>query len=446
MGQLWQRDPRGLSIKNNARQEDATTRVSANDFYEMEMQNSHGSSIRGQGDEWGKETTEEDDLPRGKGETLRHCSVSAPRSPPHRSPFPIFRFSRDIGQLIRDELLAREKSTLLSIFLTNMLQELILSHEIQEYLCRLYLLTEERRIMVDESDEGERRWMGGRVAATHRREGEGANRGRRGWNFARARLYPPWLPPPSPPPPLPPLDAEGSWTARVSCCETELSVKRSRVPFFWTRARKTTHSSLARDTLQLATTIMLAGIFKGNNVREKSFAIGSSVACVLHFLANVHAVVKLEREEDVKIYIASRRRPRYFFIKHDFDSNRNAQMVCANTEITFCGPCGVASRKEIEFRELEKDCISCRKRLLSFYSQFSFSIVTARTRSPFSCEGSSPRSLYHRMAKPSERRRLISSSTSSPFCLRFYSEPRSWHPSEYTVHAASRAIEAICST
>lgn len=83
----------------------------------------------------------------------------------------------------------------------------------------------------------------------------------------------------------------------TSCCE--LSVKRSRVPFFWTRARKTTRSSLTRDTLQLATTIMLAGIFEGNNVREKSFAIGSSVACVLHFLANVHAVVEPEREDNV---------------------------------------------------------------------------------------------------------------------------------------------------
>jgi len=34
-------------------------------------------------------------------------------------------------------------------------------------------------------------------------------------------------------------------------------------------------------------------------------------------------------------------------------------MVCANTEITFCGPCGVASRKEIKFWELERDCVSC---------------------------------------------------------------------------------------
>ncbi|KYM82575.1 hypothetical protein ALC53_07066, partial [Atta colombica] len=206
----------------------------------------------------------------------------------------------------------RSRVNLSTIFLTNMLQEFILSHEIQQYLYRLYRLTEERRIAVDESDEEERRWMGGRVAATHQREGEEANRGRRGRNFARARLYPPWLPPPSPPPPPPPLDAEGSWTARVSsttnCCETEL-----------TRARKTTRSSLARDTLQLATTIMLAGIFEGNNVREKSFAIGNSIACILHFFANVHAE-----------YIASRRRPRYFFIKRDFDSNRNAQMVCAN--------------------------------------------------------------------------------------------------------------------
>ena len=67
MGQLWQRDPRGLSIKNNTRQEDATTRVSGNDFYEMEMENSHDSSIRGQGDEWGRETTEEDDLPPREG-------------------------------------------------------------------------------------------------------------------------------------------------------------------------------------------------------------------------------------------------------------------------------------------------------------------------------------------------------------------------------------------
>ncbi|KYN06845.1 hypothetical protein ALC62_02228 [Cyphomyrmex costatus] len=56
-------------------------------------------------------------------------------------------------------------------------------------------------------------------------------------------------------------------------------------PFFWTRARKTTRSSLARDTFQLATTIMLAGIFEGNNVREKSLAIGNSVARILHFVA-----------------------------------------------------------------------------------------------------------------------------------------------------------------
>lgn len=34
-------------------------------------------------------------------------------------------------------------------------------------------------------------------------------------------------------------------------------------------------------------------------------------------------------------------------------------MVCANTEITFCGPCGVASRKEIEFRELGRYSVSC---------------------------------------------------------------------------------------
>ncbi|EGI65993.1 hypothetical protein G5I_05384 [Acromyrmex echinatior] len=354
MGQLWQPDSRGLSIKNNARQEDATTHVNGNDFYKMEMENSHGSSIRG--NEWGKETTEEDDLPRGKGGTLRHYF----KCEEWRN-LPKFKLGRDF--IVRTELKLEPKTVLEAffIFFTNMLQEFILSYEIQEYLCRLYRLTEKRRIAVDESDEEERRWMGGRVVATHQREGEGTNRGRRGWNFARARLYPPWLPPPSPPPPPPPpLDAEGSWTARVSsttsCCETELSVKRSRVPFFWTRARKTTRSSLARDTLQLVTTIMLAGIFEGNNVREKSFAIGSSVACVLHFLANVHAVVKLEREDNE--YMASRRRPKYFFIKREFGSNRNAQMVCANTEITFCGLCGVVSRKEIEFRELERDCVA----------------------------------------------------------------------------------------
>jgi len=61
----------------------------------------------------------------------------------------------------------------------------------------------------------------------------------------------------------------------------------------------------------------------------------------------------------VQGYIASRRRSRYFFIKREFDSNRNAQMVRANAEITFCGPCGAASRKEIEFRELGRDSVSC---------------------------------------------------------------------------------------
>lgn len=34
-------------------------------------------------------------------------------------------------------------------------------------------------------------------------------------------------------------------------------------------------------------------------------------------------------------------------------------MVRANAEITFCGPCGAASRKEIEFRELGRDSVSC---------------------------------------------------------------------------------------
>lgn len=34
-------------------------------------------------------------------------------------------------------------------------------------------------------------------------------------------------------------------------------------------------------------------------------------------------------------------------------------MVRANAEITFCGPCGAASRKEIEFRELGRDSAGC---------------------------------------------------------------------------------------
>jgi len=34
-------------------------------------------------------------------------------------------------------------------------------------------------------------------------------------------------------------------------------------------------------------------------------------------------------------------------------------MVRANAEITFCGPCDAASRKEIEFRELGRDSASC---------------------------------------------------------------------------------------
>lgn len=90
---------------------------------------------------------------------------------------------------------------------------------------------------------------------------------------------------------LPPPPLAISATSR---CETELLVKGSRVPFFWTRAGKSARSSLARDTLQLATFIMLAGIFEGNNVRERSLAVGSSVACVLHFLScqYMHAVVK----------------------------------------------------------------------------------------------------------------------------------------------------------
>ncbi|TGZ47862.1 Uncharacterized protein DBV15_09205, partial [Temnothorax longispinosus] len=176
--------------------------------------------------------------------------------------------------------------------------------------------------------------MGGCGPSVRERRGEPG--GKRGRNFARARLHPPRLPPPPPPPPPPPLDAEGSWTARVSCCETELSVKNSRVPIFWTRAGKTTRSSLARDTFQLATTIMLAGIFEGNNVREKSLAVGSSVACLLHFPSC---------------------RWIYSFAQA-FEERADGPREC-HAEITFCGPCGAASRKEIEFRELGRDSVSC---------------------------------------------------------------------------------------
>lgn len=69
----------------------------------------------------------------------------------------------------------------------------------------------EECVAMDEDDEEEeeeksrRLGVGYRVAAGCLGKETG-----RGWNFARARLHPPRLPPP-------PLDAEGSWTARVRC-------------------------------------------------------------------------------------------------------------------------------------------------------------------------------------------------------------------------------------
>lgn len=72
-------------------------------------------------------------------------------------------------------------------------------------------------------------------------------------------------------------------TTTTTTCETDRPLSEKVLgPVCWNGLGESYCSSLARDTLQLAT-IMLAGIFEGNNVREGSFAVGSLVACISPF-------------------------------------------------------------------------------------------------------------------------------------------------------------------